>query len=330
MYASFKGPVRQVVALVFIFICFSFTSAVPAASTVQGLNESVSKAADYLAAGYGKGQMPSEWGMIALQASGRLGARDRQMFLQELKLRARRITVGSGATTDYARLALAVTALGGDPANHGGINLVESLISSRTASGKFADTVNGKGEELINAHIWAIIALHNSGKDIPRPEAARRWLLKNQNRDGGFGYRRGSPSDVDMTAQALIALACLDESPRSVVVRRAVAYIQKQQAANGGFKGWGGENCESTASVLQALTAWGLDPLARGWQKNGRTMISYLIQCQQRDGGFSHRLGENSNQIATEQALLALSDYKRGVCFYLASPQNCDGPKRYH
>jgi len=294
---------------------FLLAPAAPAAAA-RKVDQPAAKAAQYLQGRYEKGQA-SEWGMIALASAGILKDSERKKYLTLLESRARSAAAGSRAATDYARLALAIAALGGDPANHGGVNLIEPLIAGQSASGKFADTIDGRGEELVNAHIWAIIALHSSGHDIPRPEAARRWLIKNQNRDGGFGYRRGAPSDADITAQALTALACLDESPRSIAVRRAFQYLQRQQTASGGFKGWGGENCESTAAVVQALTAWNMDPESKSWTKKGSTMISYLLKCQQADGGFSHRLKEKSDLIASEQALMALADYRRGRCFYL-------------
>ncbi|MGE5405514.1 MAG: hypothetical protein ACM3PP_11320, partial [Candidatus Saccharibacteria bacterium] len=199
------------------------------------------KARDYLLKQY-KADV-SDWGMIALSAQAE-GTDDQQLIALKrnwLNKTAKQIQSKSGTpsiTTDYARLTLAVTATGGDPHSCGGIDLVQKLINSQTASGKFADSVNGTGEELVNAHIWAIIALYSCGSEVPHPEMARRWLINHQHRDGGFGFRASSAvSDVDITAQALLTLYCLGDSATSPVVRRGLSYLKKHMTGTGGFTG---------------------------------------------------------------------------------------------
>lgn len=219
-------------------------------------------------------------------------------------------------TTDIARTTLAVCANGLNPRSFAGYNLVAMIKASQAKNGKFQDTVKG-GTKLVNAHIWSIIALHAAGEKIPQANLARRWLISQQNPDGGFSYSvSNSQSDVDITANTLVALACLGEPNSSPVVRKGLNYLQKQQLKTGDFSSWGIANAESTAAVLQALVALKLDPCAPGWCKNQQNMIEALLEYQLQDGSFSHQQGGSSDLIATQQALLALADYQRGTTFF--------------
>ncbi|MGE5417811.1 MAG: prenyltransferase/squalene oxidase repeat-containing protein [Acidobacteriota bacterium] len=296
-------------------------SAVPSNKTaVVEADKEAAKARDYLLSQYKNGA--SDWGLIALSAQ--TGNKDSQR-IADLKKNWMNKTISQlksksdlpRVTTDYARLALAVAAANGNPRNCGGIDLVQNLIDSQTPSGKFADLVDGTGEELVNAHIWAIIVLYSCGEEVPQPEMARRWLIDHQNRDGGFGFKASSNvSDVDITAQALLALNCLGDTSSSPVVRRGLAYLKKRQAASAGFAGWGGENCESSASVLQTLIAFRIDPLAAQWTVKSKNMLGFMKSCQLDNGAFGHLAGGTANVMATEHALLALSEYRDGVTIY--------------
>ena len=108
--------------------------------------------------------------------------------------------------TEYSRLVLALTAIGKDPRDVAGYDLLLPL-------GDF-DAVNLQG---INGTIFALLALDSGGYDVPQnPDVAVqatregywRYILDAQLPDGGWSLAGGS-ADADLTAMALCALAAL-------------------------------------------------------------------------------------------------------------------------
>ncbi|MBC7324200.1 MAG: terpene cyclase/mutase family protein, partial [Moorella sp. (in: Bacteria)] len=180
------------------------------------------------------------WSYIALAAAGGNLAgtsveKACQALFNELK---------NGATTSYATLILTILSAGGDPFNYQGQNLVQKLQEAQLPSGKFADNVINGGEELVNAHIWAMLALQAAGASIPDKEKALAWLAARQHADGGFHWYAGekTTADVDSTGMALMALGALGEKEDSPSVSKALAYLQAVQNDNGGFSSWGVAN----------------------------------------------------------------------------------------
>ena len=107
--------------------------------------------------------------------------------------------------TEYSRVILALTAIGRDPSNVAGYNLLTPL-------GDFEKTI----WQGLNGPIWALIALDSGNYDIPKNPAAKTQatrqlyideILNNQMKDGGWSLTGTGDSDVDITAMALQALA---------------------------------------------------------------------------------------------------------------------------
>ncbi len=189
--------------------------------------------------------------------------------------------------------------------------LAERLAQAQKGSGKFADQINGEGEDLINAHIWAVIALKATGSSLPETESAYSWLVEQQNTDGGYAYAVGLPdSDVDMTAMALMAFAALGKDEKDANVQKALQYLQTQQSQEtGGFGSWGVETTtDSCAIVIQALVAQEQDPTGEQWTTRGGNPVRALLSLQKQDGSFPYTRGMAANQMSTRQALLALND----------------------
>ncbi|MGO0061460.1 S-layer homology domain-containing protein [Brevibacillus fluminis] len=214
-------------------------------------------------------------------------------------------------TTDYARFAMAVSASGEDPSQFGGVNLIARLQHVQLANGKFADSMDGTGQSLINAHVWSIIALYAAGEQIPRAKQAKAWLVSKQLPDGGFQFAtEGKTGGIDMTAMTLIAFKALGMSKEEQPVKKALAFLRTQQKDGGGYADGGVANVESVATVISALIAWGENP--ESWKKGTGSTVDNLLSYQKADGTFSHTKGGPSNQIATAQAMLGISDVKRG------------------
>jgi len=251
------------------------------------------------------------WTAVALRAAGHKAAPAPDTYLKSL--------APDGPTTDYALALLAVLAGGEDPAGPAATRLAAGLIRAQREDGKFADRIDGSGGELVNAHIWAVIALRAAGREVPAAGKSREWLAARQHPDGGFSYAVNLPaSDVDMTAMALMAFAALGRGMEDPAVGRALGYLRAVQSrATGGFGSWGLETtADSCAVVILALTALGEDPAGPNWSTAGGNPLTALFALQGRDGSFAYVAGQEGNLMSTRQAVLALADHRAGRPFW--------------
>ena len=192
--------------------------------------------------------------------------------------------------TEYSRVILALTAIGKDPRNVGGYNLLTPL-------GDFDKTI----WQGINGPIWALIALDSGNYDMPQnPEAATQAtrqlyideILSRQLADGGWsltgkGGDKG-PSDPDITGMALQALAKYqDQEPVKKATEEALACMSKQQDADGGFSSWGTGNSESAVQMLVALCELGLPIDDSRFVKNGKTILDNLLTYRNKTAASS-------------------------------------------
>ena len=90
--------------------------------------------------------------------------------------------------------------------------------------------------------------------------------------------------------------------------------LSNSQDAYGRFGSVDGVCAESTAQVIIALTALGVDPMtdSRFVKENGNTVSALLLYALE-DGGFRHLLNGAYNDMATDQGILALVAYDRFV-----------------
>ena len=207
--------------------------------------------------------------------------------------------------TEYSRVILALKAIGKDPQNVAGYDLLLPL-------GDFDETVS----QGVNGAIFALLALDSRNYEIPiNPEVdtqATRELyveeiLKREIPTGGWALTGGEP-DADVTAMALQALAKYREDADVLVaVERGVTALADLQEPNGAYTSWGEENSESVSQVIVALTELGISPDDERFVKNGQTLEQVLLRFAQEDGSFRHTADGKSDEMATEQALYALA-----------------------
>ena len=208
--------------------------------------------------------------------------------------------------TTIARTILAVGALGKDPANVGGANLLAMLYNS--------DKISDGGNEAM----WALIAL-DSGKYAVSNDA--KWtrnglvdeILAYQSKDEkGFSWSgKGAKADIDGTAMAIQALAPYYSVEKvKTAVDEALVYLQGKMNSNCQFG-----SSEAGAQVLIALTSLGKDPLNQdnGFVKSvARNLVTGLDAYRIESKGFKHMLTDSTpNAMATQQALLALESCRR-------------------
>lgn len=274
------------------------------------IEKAMDKAADYLWQKEKKAGALLPWSYIALAAAGR----DLENTSVDRVCEKLYAQLKAGETNDYSTFVLTLLAAGQDPYNYKGENLVQKLQDAQLPGGKYADNVINGGEDLVNAHIWAVLALHTAGASSKEQAKALQWLVNQQHADGSFYWDAADrdTADVDSTGMALMALGALGEKKDSPVVQKAVAYLRSAQKDSGGFNSWGTENPESCSVVIQGLTAVGVDPTGQEWLKSGGNPVTALLSFQLPDGSFSHLKGGVASEMATQQALMALADVYYG------------------
>lgn len=213
--------------------------------------------------------------------------------------------------TEYSRLILALTAIGKDPSNVGGYNLIEPL-------GDFDKTI----WQGINGPIFALIALDSGNYTIPvcstaKTQATREMyideILSRQLPDGGFALS-GNKADADITGMALQALAKYqDRKSVKIAIDKAILALSSQQDATGGYGSMGVTNAESTVQVLMALCELGIDANDSRFVKNGNSLIDNLLTYYKKGNGFTHLVDGSSgvNLMSTEQAFYGLVNLER-------------------
>ena len=286
------------------------------ASVGESLQAQVNKSAPIV------GSIGGEWLALALARSGRsvpAGYYDNVVQYVKANVNANE-RLHNSKSTDNSRVILALTAIGKDPTNVGGHNLLKGLDSM--------SYINKQG---INGPVFALIALdsHNypTFGDVTRDVLIDRILSEQVKADGGWalGGADEKASDVDVTAMTIQALAPYYKTNAKVktAVDKGLTWLSEHQQEDGGFASWGAVNSESCAQVIVALAALGIDPLTDSrFIKNGITALDALCGYYTQDDtlgkGFAHvkqssggYVGGAYNQMATEQAYYALNAYYR-------------------
>lgn len=212
--------------------------------------------------------------------------------------------------TDNERIALALTAIGKDPANVGGKNLLTALQNKDIM--KVTDTSNTD----INGLVMGLLAL-NSRNYTSDTSWLVQAILGQQNADGSWSASADTKpaSDVDMTAMALQALAPYYKDGGNETVNTAV-----EKALNwlsGKYRS-GYDSSESCAQVVIALSALNLDAntdarFTKTVEGKTLSVLGNLLQYRvAENGGFKHQFADKAvNEMATEQALCAMAAYAR-------------------
>lgn len=213
------------------------------------------------------------------------------------------LAAGAGSLSDpgsVERTILAVHAAGLMPTAFGGRDLVAALQADFRR--------NGSVSQQTNLTAFAILALRAAG--VTPPGSSVRWLIRQQDHDGGFNFgTAGGTSDVDDTGAVLEALAGVPGGAAHSAVSRAVAYIDRHQDRDGGFAAFpgAGSDAQSTAWAIQGLLAAGSDPnaLHRGGDPSP---LAYLGSQMAPDGHIRYSQGSDQTPVwVTAQAAMALA-----------------------
>lgn len=206
--------------------------------------------------------------------------------------------------TEYSRVILALTAIGKDPTNVNGHNLLIPLADYE------ATIFQG-----VNGAAFALLALDGRHYEIPVNEAGTTqstrdmyvdYILSQEAEGGGWGLTQDAV-DVDVTAMVLQALAKYQgREDVAEAVERGIEVLSSLQNENGGYTAYEAESSESIAQVIVALTELGINLDDERFVKDGHTLLGRLMEYQTEEGGFKHVLDGEADPMATEQAFYAL------------------------
>ncbi|PHC39928.1 cell wall anchor protein [Bacillus toyonensis] len=268
---------------------------VPAAQ----VNEAISKTSEKML----QDGIESDWVALGLSRSGKNVPIEAQLNYVKAVTEKVEKRINRFSATDLARTIIMMNAMSADPKKVGGHNLVQKLYES--------DKVNS-----VTGYTFALLAFDTNKYEIP---VEAKWnrvalvdaILNTQHTDGGWTYTssgsKDSASSVDVTGMVLSALAPYQDRPDvKPAVQKAVAYLYNEQLKNGGFSADGQENSNSTAQAIIGLS------LVKDVDQNRlHKAVQSLLSYQLPNGEFKWLPSDqNSNGMATEQALLALVQFK--------------------
>lgn len=210
-----------------------------------------------------------------------------------------------------ARIALALAAIGKDPANVGGKSFLQAC-----------DSMSYIKRQGTSGPVWTLIALDSMDYptfgDVTRDKLMEAILDRRMESGAWYISITNKEDNVDMTAMAIQALAPYYAANADVkaAVDKAVSWLAAAQQADGSFAetAAAAASSESCAQVIVALTALGIDPVTDSrFTKNGKTVLDALCTFAVEGGGFRHTASGERNGMATEQAYYALAAYYRFV-----------------
>ncbi len=214
---------------------------------------------------------------------------------------------------NIAKTVTVLVAIGIDPMDFNGVNLVELLLASQNEDGLFVDDLSG-----VFGHCLVMVALINVGGEEPDDdiveslEAATIAVDRLQNEDGGWGFALEGASDTNTTAICVQGLVLLDDETAWGATGAALEYFGAIQNDDGGWpyqnpSDYGTDSdANSTSLTLQALNVSGVDLDA--W--NLEDMVTYLLSLQNESGSFSFSTAfPGDNFLATAAVIPALGGY---------------------
>lgn len=283
-------------------------------TTIASASTELADVADYLTASVPNPQIAAvggEWTIIGLARSG-VDIPDEYYadYYAEVEkyVKAKEGILHEKKYTEYSRVIIALTAIGKDPSDVAGYNLLTPLAD-------YEKTV----WQGINGPVWALIALDCGGYDIPQNPDAEIWatrefyiryILDAQLPDGGWALS-GDISDPDITGMVLQALAGYqDNAEVKAATGKALSLMSAMQNADGGFSSGDKENSESCTQMLVALCELGIPLDDARFVKNGNTILDAVLSYRT-GNSFMHTRDGGSNIMATEQCFYAMVAAKR-------------------
>lgn len=236
-----------------------------------------------------------------LAKSGKLSDLNKQAYLSLLK---NKINAGEIPVKDLSKVILAIRAIGADPTNFEGQNLIQKVYNDKTLNS-------------VNGYAFALIALDSADYNIPDDAVWTKQKLIDKitsldSTSGGWNWSGTTTDQADPDTTGMVLTALSKHKSNSVVyddIKSAVAYLKKAETANGGFDNWG-ENSSSTAEVVIGLSSIGVDPTSSDFDKNGKNPVNHLLTYKLGNGGYMYMASKGiESSFSTREVFQAFVAY---------------------
>jgi len=236
-----------------------------------------------------------------------------------------------------AALILDAHALGVDPTNFGGTNLVARLQATEQTSGPDAGlfgTETQLGDYLVGTYVQGLVftALKAAGQTANA--AAITWLTNQQCPSGGWalpnqaiGVCAEDPPSFqgadDQTTSLVVQGLAAQRALTPTIAANALSFIASGQDADGGWSYYPNSvaqpqqpDSQSTGLVIQALLAMGQSPTGPTFTSSGHSPVSALLSFVVTSGSDAGALGyqdsTSGNLLATNQDVPILAGLTYG------------------
>jgi len=142
---------------------------------------------------------------------------------------------------------------------------------------------------------------------------ARDWLFKNKAKDGfGWGFNHeSSESAVSFTGNIIFASVLAGADPLIPELQEARKFLEKKQLPDGGWPSSKTTVAEKSTTYGTSFATISLMLLSENpFNKLVETGVKYLLDVQNKDGGWSLIKGERSEFYTTYYVVYALAFYK--------------------
>ncbi|MGG3708784.1 prenyltransferase/squalene oxidase repeat-containing protein [Heyndrickxia coagulans] len=309
----------------FLGIVFLLTFAIPIHSFAAGsVTESIQDTAGYFQKNpdfFKKSELDSDMVVAALAKKGLLQKEEISDYTKKISHKLQSSNVSRG---DLDKAIIAIKAMGGDPAQFNGRNLVKEVYTS--PADKPTATVYAFDLIALSTDDYAI---PSNAENAPAKIAAKLVDLEVKITDGATTIGGGwswdtsgkTPPDTDSTGMVLTALGMYQKYYNDPSVKKAIRdgkrFLMKAQKSNGGYDynpgistSLDGVNSSSTAQAIIGLSSIGVDPTSNKFTKNHVNPVSFLLNNYKIDNGFKWLPGDKGiNDFATEEVFEALVAY---------------------
>ena len=299
---------KRILSLVLVLLIIAALPVSAMAAEEDSIREAFETTGDYMAAlgDPSAGSTGGEWMALGFARSGRDvpdSYYDSVVAYVDEKIDENGRLHATKCTTN-CRFIVALTAIGKDPTDVGGHNLLAGLNDM--------GYIRKVG---VSGVIWTLIAFDCGRYEMPKGidrETLVDTILDFQVPGGGWA-NSGNIADPDVTSMAIQALAPYREEPEvRIALDDAVTVLAGMLDETGNFPSQYGASSESVSQVIVALCTLGIDPNTDArFVKNGMSALDGLLGYYVEGGGFKHIHSGKIDGIATEQGYYALTAYFR-------------------
>ena len=299
---------KRILSLVLVLLIIAALPVSAMAAEEDSIREAFETTGDYMAAlgDPSAGSTGGEWMVLGFARSGREVPNsyyDSVVAYVDEKIDENGRLHATKCTTN-CRFIVALTAIGKDPTDVGGHNLLAGLNDM--------GYIRKVG---VSGVIWTLIAFDCGKYEMPKGidrETLVDTILDFQVPGGGWA-NSGNIADPDVTSMAIQALAPYREEPEvQSALDDAVTVLAGMLDETGNFPSQYGASSESVSQVIVALCTLGIDPNTDArFVKNGMSALDGLLGYYVEGGGFKHIHSGKIDGIATEQGYYALTAYFR-------------------